>query len=1130
MALETLHTGKPRRSIARTLSGFFFSFGLITLLASWSLQLVGNFQTQRKAVFERQVLVARGAADSVKGYLEQNYRVLESVTWFSDLPSQTPSRQHSNLQGLLGFQPSFKQLVFLEPDGRVAAQVSRLSQENSARFTGQFGPRLVSRFRQQARYISDVYVDQMTSEPLVIMAVQVKDLAGGLRGILVAEVNLKFMWDLVDQLKVGETGRTYVVDHRGNLIAFGDTARVLRGENLGYLPPVAEFTRSRPVAGAARAQVYRGIMQVRAVGTYVALGTPDWAVLTEVSLMEALDPVLRASLVSLVIVLALALLAGLSGIRLARRLAVPLVNLTETAGRIASGERELQAATDGPAEVYCLGVAFNSMTAQLEQSLFELEQQVQEVNRAQEQLYVTQFAVDKSADAVFLLDPQARFLSVNEAACRSLGYTREELVTMTVFDVDAALPRDQWPEICAKLEREPSLMIESYHRAKDGRVFPVELTSNLVQYGGKVYYCAFVRDVTARKKEEQSLLRTQFSVDRAKDAIFWIAPDGKLVYVNAAACQTLGYQESELLGMTVFDIDPRFPRERWAEHWKKSHRLGSYIIETTHRAKDGRFVPVEVAIDFFSFSGEDYHCAYARDISERKKAAEEQQTLVSLVEMSRDFICIADLKGRVTYLNNAALEMVGLADQEEARGKLIFDFFPEEALAQAREAMYPALLQGGYWRAESVFRHMRTGASIDVDLCAFSIRDAHGEPLCLATVTRDISERKSAQEHQVRLEEQLQHAQKLESVGRLAGGVAHDFNNMLSVIIGYAEMIRMRLDPENPLMRDVAQIERAAGRSKQITQQLLAFSRKQIIQPTVVNLNDLVTGTQLTLARLIGEDIELRFLPEPELWGANLDPSQVDQILVNLVVNARDAMPGGGKLTIETANLTLDQEFCRDHAEYQQGSYVCLMVSDSGVGMDKETVSHVFEPFFTTKELDKGTGLGLSTVYGIVKQNGGFISIYSEPGEGTLFRICFPRSLEAPASAEAPTPAPVPQGSDTILLVEDDELVRGATLGMLELMGYRVLVAESPHEALELCQDDQIHIDLLITDVVMPGMKGTELRERLEAFRPGLRTLYMSGYTTSMIVHHGVLDEGVHFLNKPFTMSELSLSVRRAFE
>jgi PAS domain S-box-containing protein len=391
----------------------------------------------------------------------------------------------------------------------------------------------------------------------------------------------------------------------------------------------------------------------------------------------------------------------------------------------------------------------------------------------------------------------------------------------------------------------------------------------------------------------------------------------------------------------------------------------------------------------------------------------------------------------------------------------------------------------------------------------------------------EITERKRAEEEKTRLESQLIQAQKMESVGRLAGGVAHDFNNMLSVILGYADLIKSRLSPDDPLLKDILAIERAAGHSRDVTRQLLAFSRKQIIDPKPMELNDLLGVTEKTLSRLIGEDIDLRFFPAEKLWKIRFDPSQMNQILVNLVVNARDAMPGGGKLTIETANACLDEAYCRRHLGFRPGDYVLLAVSDDGIGMDREVLSHVFEPFFTTKEVGKGTGLGLATIYGIVKQNGGFINVYSEPGQGTTFKIYIPRIVAEEGKVVLRTEEPpVGHATGRILLVEDDEMVREVTKDILTAIGYTVLAVETPHEAVSLSEKPDERIDLLLTDVVMPGLSGKELSDRVKAVRPDAKVLFMSGYTSNVIVHHGMLEAGVHFIQKPFSMRDLARKVR----
>lgn len=376
------------------------------------------------------------------------------------------------------------------------------------------------------------------------------------------------------------------------------------------------------------------------------------------------------------------------------------------------------------------------------------------------------------------------------------------------------------------------------------------------------------------------------------------------------------------------------------------------------------------------------------------------------------------------------------------------------------------------------------------------------------------------------MQRQFLHSQKMEAVGRLAGGMAHDFNNMLSVIIGYGDLAKKELSPKDPLYLEVEEILKAANKSADLTRQLLAFSRQQIIEPRVLDFNRIISDSENMLRRLLGEDIDLRCVPQADLWPVKMDPSQIDQILVNLAVNARDAIPNTGRLVIGTGNTVLDETYCAKHVGFRPGDYVILTVSDTGSGMDRETLEHLFEPFFTTKREGKGTGLGLSTVFGIVKQNSGSINVHSEPGTGTTFELFFPRYFGRPVHAEEEKAPPVLKGSETVLVVEDEEQILAICKAFLDSHGYRVLAAGQPGEAIILCEKYEGDIHLLITDVVMPSMNGKELKERIEKLKPGIRVLYTSGYTSDVIAHRGVLAEGVTFIQKPFTMQDFLKKVR----
>jgi two-component system cell cycle sensor histidine kinase/response regulator CckA len=412
-----------------------------------------------------------------------------------------------------------------------------------------------------------------------------------------------------------------------------------------------------------------------------------------------------------------------------------------------------------------------------------------------------------------------------------------------------------------------------------------------------------------------------------------------------------------------------------------------------------------------------------------------------------------------------------------------------------------------------------------VFLSTGQIKDSQGLAIGIFGIAQDITDRK-------RLEEQLVVSQKMEAVGLLAGGVAHDFNNLLGVVMGYSDLVLDSFPPDDPRGHQVQQIKKAGLRATSLTRQLLAFSRKQIFQPRILDINALVTDFNKMLGRMVGEDIELVCNLKPGLGQIKADPGQIEQVIMNLVVNSRDAMPTGGKLIIETSNADLDEAYCQVHPAVEPGRYVMVAVSDTGAGMDAKTQTHIFEPFFTTKELGKGTGLGLATVYGVVKQSGGYIWVYSEVGKGTTFKIYLPRTDE-PVQTVVAMDRGKPEllrGSETILLVEDAESLRELTRMLLENNGFTVLVAENGTEAIELAEHKDQPIHLLLTDVVMPGMSGRELANYLTAKRPDMSVIYMSGYTNDAIAHHGVLDSGIVLIEKPFSQETLIRKLREVLD
>jgi len=504
---------------------------------------------------------------------------------------------------------------------------------------------------------------------------------------------------------------------------------------------------------------------------------------------------------------------------------------------------------------------------------------------------------------------------------------------------------------------------------------------------------------------------------------------------------------------------------------------------------------------------------------------ESEQRFRELAENVREVFFVVDPEsGRSLYLSPAYEEVFG---HSREHAYAVPNSWLDAVHQEDRERMLEAMLASarGEQQSGDAYRVVRPDGSIRwVRGQVSPVRDATGRTVRLVGIAEDITELK-------RTEERFLKAQRMEAVGRLAGGIAHDFNNLLTAILGTAELLLEDLPATDPRRADVEEIRKAGSRAADLTRQLLAFSRSQVLEPKVVDPNVMVADMDKLLRRLIGEDVELRTILGRDLGAVRADPGQLEQVIVNLAVNARDAMPQGGKLTIETANAELDESYARQHEPVRPGAYVMLAVSDTGVGMDAATKARIFEPFFTTKEKGKGTGLGLATVYGIVKQSGGYIWVYSEPGQGATFKLYFPRVDEPAAAREEPLRKPTRlRGTETILVVEDDQMVRHSTRRMLEAHGYRVLVAESGAEALMLVEQHVEPIHLVVTDVVMPGMNGREVVDRLRARRPDVKALYLSGYTDEAIVHHGIIESGIPFLQKPFTLEALGRKVREVLD
>ncbi len=610
--------------------------------------------------------------------------------------------------------------------------------------------------------------------------------------------------------------------------------------------------------------------------------------------------------------------------------------------------------------------------------------------------------------------------------------------------------------------------------------------------------------------------------ESAKDGILILdAETGRVVDVNPFLMQLLGYSYHAVIGKYIWEIGV-FKDIAASKEAFKVLQDNEYIRyeDLPLEAFDKRPIAVEFVSNVCLVDHRKVIQCNIRDITARNRAEAEHKRLIAAVEQVEDAIVMTDAKGIIQFVNSAFERTTGYS-REEAVGQnpRILKSGQQDELFYSN--LWDTISGGRTWAGRMVSKR-KDGTLYTEESMVSPVRDASGQIVNYVSVKRDITEK-------LRLAAQSQQARKMEAVGLLAGGVAHDYNNMLGVILGYTELAMKKVEAAQPLYADLRHIFNAAKRSADITRELLAFARKETIAPVALDLNRSVESIVEMLRRLIREDIDLEWLPTVGPCPIMMDPIQVEQILMNLCLNARDAIPGVGQITIETGSAIFDEAYCADHAGFVPGKYALLAVSDSGDGMDKDTLGHIFDPFFTTKELGQGTGLGLSMVYGIVSQNNGFINVYSEQGKGTTFNIYLPSCSDKGVQSRMEKTAEIPSScGETVLVVEDELSLLMIAKMMLEKMGYRVLIAGTPSEAIGLAEKHATEIQLLITDVVMPGMNGRDLAERLHSLYPNLKTLFASGYTANVIGHRGVLDEGVSFIQKPFSMKDLAVKVREA--
>jgi PAS domain S-box-containing protein len=743
-------------------------------------------------------------------------------------------------------------------------------------------------------------------------------------------------------------------------------------------------------------------------------------------------------------------------------------------------------------------------------------------------------ALSESGVIGVLVADRERILEANDAFLDLMGYSRAEMLAGDIRWSEITPPEYAEADARALQELMDTGVVRPFEKEyirKDGSRVSVVIGGAITGHQ-PVEWTSFVLDASGRKRAEAEMRASEARYRSLFDRLpapMWVYDNESLRFldVNQAAIDQYGWTREEFLRMTIREIRPPEELPMFDERIRRRSPGLTLGGRARHWRKDGTRIEVETSSQEVLYGGMRARLVLASDVTGRVRMEEDVQRFVSLVENAGDFIAMVSPQWRLLYLNKAGRELMGFSDDSPLGDVSLASLWHEDSQETVQRDVVPRLAAGQSWDFDGRLRHVGSGEPIEVECNAFGIRDAQtGRVLAGAFVVRDLTERKRVEEH-------LRQAQRMEAIGRVAGGVAHEVNNMMTVILGFCTFLAKSLEEADERQQDVAQIARAAERSAEVSRQLLAYSRRQLLQPRVLELNSVLLDMESVLRRLMGEDrdVMLRLGLDPR-W-IKTDRTQLEQVILNLALNARDAMPQGGRLAIETSGIVLDNEYARRHPAtiVHPGQYVVLTVSDTGRGMDPETQAQIFDPFFTTKPVGHGTGLGLSMAYGIVKQSGGYIWAYSEPGEGTTFRIYLPQVEETGETAAwVPVEAPPRGAGETILVVEDEELVRGFACRFLRNEGYLTRESTDGQRALELLQAEPDAVDLVLTDAVMPRMGGRELADHVARLKPGLPVLFMSGYTNDEIIRRGLLSPGAPYLQKPFSPEALASKVREVLD
>ena len=1077
-------------------------------------------------------------------------------------------------------------LMILDVSGKILSESTPGSQRRGLDLSSR--EYFKNAIRQGRPYISEPYLSTQHSEhPALMFTAPILDGKGKMIALLGGSIDLtkQNVIARIREIKVGKTGYLFLFNEDRKMILHPDSSRIMKND----LTIGSNKLLDQAISGFDGTDETTNTRGIKMLTSFRHLKSKNWILAANLPLAEAYESVHRLSLIFAGTAIPLLLLFFLSMRRFLKRVTDPLLDFTKHVEQLPDlhDSRRLYDRHFGLEEVDTLSQAFNTLISNLDKQQDELVKDLALRKQAELAIIASEekfrLFFEESSDAIFIVAMDGRIKMANKEACLRYGFSQAELIGSSVSELDTPEEGRKVPGRIELIRQEGHATFESVHRCKSGTAIPVEVNARLIEFEGEKVILAVARDIACRKDAEKNLHRqNEYLLALHKTTLGLISRLDinnllKDIIIRAASLMNTEHGYIYLLDpltdkMTIrvhhgifatFEHHSLKPGEGMAGHvwanqapfhvddyrgWpgrlpdpmrdplravagipltsdgKVIGVIGLAYLDDLNRFDDekmgilGRFAELaSLALD----NARLYDTAQ-KELAERSKAEESLRKFSHIVEQSPISIVITDLQGKIEYANPYSTQVTGY-DFHEISGKnprLMKSGFTSQS---EYESLWKTISSGREWRGE--FYNRKKNGDYYWELALISpLRNQTGDITHYIAIKEDISDRK-------KLETQLRHSQKMEAIGQLAGGIAHDFNNILTAIIGYATIMQIKIEPGNPVKTTVDQILSAAERGASLTQGLLAFSRKQVTNPSRVDLNEIVVRVGNLLLRLIGEDIDLKTAQSRQELIVMADSIQIEQVLMNLSTNARDALPDGGTISITTGLVTIDSYFIASQGFGEPGDYALLTFSDNGSGMSEETVKRIFEPFFTTKETGKGTGLGLSIVYGIIKNHNGFITCHSVSGAGTNFRLYLPLTPDAPApQVEETKNNPLPGGHEVILLAEDDETMRLLTKELLEEFGYMVIATADGSQALEIYREQHPAISLVILDAIMPGMKGLEVYHEIKIINSNAKVLFCSGYSSDIIKKEQGDDQHLHFIAKPFMPKELLMKIRGVLE